>query len=255
VYGRVVDFDRLHGDDEAKPLRRKKNRKFDQAGEVMHEAFAVKDCALIAIATGEKAQDLRELRDRLTSTPSGCIYYHFWGGLLRPRFDDPEYQNDFAAWVRRGLHEPVLAERLAMVDPTDFKDIEDLRRELIDAVEERLYESELASWMRARDPFHFMKSQIVVFDTMVRVSHPDELAEIVPRLSLGSVFYHFIDARRRTETGRNDFSEWLYGFNSHFVELADRIANIDPYFTSLTDLRRELDAAFHNSGFFNGESL
>jgi len=214
----------------------------------MQEAFAVKDCALIAIATGEKAQDLRELRDRLQATPSGCIYYHFWGGLLRPRFDDPEYQNDFAAWVRHGLHEPVLAERLAIIDPTEYRDIEDLRRELIDAVEERLYESEFASWMRAREAFHFMRSQIVVFDTMIRVSNPDELGIIIPRLSLGSIFYHFIDARRRTETGRNDFTEWLRGFDGPYVDLADRIANIDPYFTSLTDLRRELAAIFHNGG-------
>lgn len=214
----------------------------------MQEAFAVKDCALIAIATGEKAQDLRELRDRLHETPSGCIYYHFWGGLLRPRFDDPEYQNDFAAWVRRGLHEPVLAERLAIIDPTEYRDIEDLRRELIDAVEERLYESEFASWIRARETFHFMRSQIVVFDTMIRVSNPDELGIIIPHLTLGSIFYHFIDARRRTETGRNDFTEWLRGFDGPYMELADRIADVDPYFTSLTDLRRDLAAVFHNAG-------
>jgi len=73
----------------------------------MIDPFAVKDCALIAIATGERAHNLRELRDRLETTRPGCIYHHFWGGLLRPSFDDPEYQNDFAVstidFLRKGL--------------------------------------------------------------------------------------------------------------------------------------------------------
>ena len=52
----------------------------------MNEPFIVKDCALIAIATGIRAQNLRELRDRLRDIDLNCVYYHFWGGLLRPRF-------------------------------------------------------------------------------------------------------------------------------------------------------------------------
>ena len=58
----------------------------------MADPFAVKDCALIAISTGTHAQNLRELRDRLETVHPGCIYYHFWGGLLRPQFDEPEYR-------------------------------------------------------------------------------------------------------------------------------------------------------------------
>jgi hypothetical protein len=46
----------------------------------MAEPSAVKDCALIALGTGERAQNLRELRDRLQTTHSACIYHHFLGG-------------------------------------------------------------------------------------------------------------------------------------------------------------------------------
>lgn len=56
----------------------------------MVDPFAAKDCALIAVATGEYVQTLRELKEKLAAIPTGCIYHHFWGGLLRPRFDDPE---------------------------------------------------------------------------------------------------------------------------------------------------------------------
>ena len=76
--------------------------------------FLIKDCALAAIATGLHAQNLRELRDHLTDIHLGCIYYHFWGGLLRPHFDDPEYNNDFASWARHALHDVPLAERLGI---------------------------------------------------------------------------------------------------------------------------------------------
>jgi len=210
----------------------------------MPDPFAVKDCALIAIATGERANDLRELRDRLETTRPGCIYYHFWGGLLRSSFDDPEYQNDFAVWAYHGLHDRFLAERLALVDPTDFDDLEDLRRELIEIIEERLDENELVSWTAAHQQFQFIRSQIVVFDTGIRISNPIELKELIPQLTVGSVFYHFVDARRRTPNKIDDFSEWLIGFADDYDELIEQIASLDPYFKSLTELRAQLGEIF-----------
>ncbi|MEB3227996.1 MAG: DUF5752 family protein, partial [Synechocystis sp.] len=79
------------------------------------EPFAIKDCALIAIATGQKAYSLRELRDRLLTIAPNSLFDHFWGSLLEPRFEEREYNNAFASWARRGLHDDALAERLAMV--------------------------------------------------------------------------------------------------------------------------------------------
>lgn len=207
----------------------------------MTDPFAVKDCALIAISTGEYAQNLREMRDRLVTVHPGCIYHHFWGGMLQPRFDEPEYMNDFAAWAWRGLHDPGLAERLALIDPTHYKDLEDLRRELVEVVEERLDESEMVPWSRSGQFFHFIRSQIVVFDTRLRISNPGELQERIGQMPLGSVFYHFIDARRRVPGGKNDFSAWLMDLDEDWSELARILAEVDPYFTTLEELRRELE--------------
>ncbi len=184
------------------------------------------------------------MRDRLETTRPGCIYHHFWGGLLRPSFDDPEYQNDFAVWAYHGLHDRFLAERLALVDPTDFDDLEDLRRELIEIIEERLDENELVSWTAAHQQFQFIRSQIVVFDTGIRISEPEELKELIPQLTVGSVFYHFVDARGRTANKNDDFSEWLMGFGDSYDELVEQIASLDPYFKSLTELRSQLRDIF-----------
>lgn len=210
------------------------------------EPFAVKDCALAAIATGRRAQNLRELRDHLLAVHAGCFHYHFWGGLLRPHFDDPEYNNDFASWVRHALHDARLAERLGILDPADYADVEQLRRELVDVIEQRLDETEFLAWARRDQQFHFVRAQTVVFDTRKRLTHPAELADAVPALSLGSIYYHFIDARRREPQGVDDFRAWLDRFGDEFRELRERIAAVDPYFVTLRELRARLATLFHH---------
>jgi hypothetical protein len=212
-------------------------------------AFAVKDCALAAIATGKRAQNMRELRDHLADVHLGCIYYHFWGGLLRPHFDDPEYNNDFASWARHALHDATLAERLGVIDPGSFSDMEALRRELIDTLEERLDEVEYLPWARRDQQFHFIRAQIVVFDTGRRIAHPHELARVLPRLSLGSIYYHVIDARRRMPQNVDDFRAWLTCFDGHYADLCEQLVALDPYFVTLSELRDQLAALFQGYGF------
>ena len=200
----------------------------------MDEPFIVKDCALIPLATGEYIQTLRELRDKLKTISTSSIYYHFWGGLLRPSFDDPEFQNDFAVWSSRNLHDKTLAERLALIDPTGHENLEELRAAIIEVIEERLEESELLSCATASNRFYFVRSQIIVFDTGKRITSLEELTSYIPHMSQGSIFYHFIDARGRTPQGKNDFTMWLMGFGVQYKELGERISEIDPYFTYIS---------------------
>jgi len=216
---------------------------------VEKKPFVVKDCALIAIATGEKAQNLRELRDRIKTIDPGSIYYHFWGGRLRPGFDDPEYNNDFASWGRHALHDGKIAERLGAIDPREFASIEDLRLEIIEVIEQRLDESEMVPWSKADEQFNFMTSHIVVFTTKKLMFDPEELSAAIPNMSVGSVFYHFIDAMRRTPDNVDDFREWLSGFNGKYSELCDQIAKLDPYFLTLSQLREQLSQIFKS--YFN----
>jgi len=212
-------------------------------------AFAVKDCALAAIATGERAQNLKELRDRLQTIDAAALYYHFWGTRLRPSFDDPEYNNDIAGWVRHGLHEPSLAERLSVVDPMDYPDLEALRFELVEIVEDYLDRLPVIPWSHEDRQFHFIRSQIVVFDTHHVVTDPNDIVDAVSAMSAGSVFYHFIDARRRTPDQMDDFRTWLIDLDrTGYNPLCDRLAAIDPYFPTLTELRDQLVAVL--AGFF-----
>jgi Family of unknown function (DUF5752) len=202
--------------------------------------FAIKDCALSIIATGRRAQTLRELRNVIRDVHPGSIYHHFWGTLQRPLPVDREYNNDFATWCYNSLHDAPAAERLAVIDPAEYSDLEELRQELIEVIDERLDETELMLFTQADQQFHFARAIIVVFDTHRVLTHPRELLEAVPRMSVGSIFYHFVDARRREPVGKDDFSAWLMGMGAEYSALIDSIGAIDPFFESLFVMRDRL---------------
>lgn len=207
--------------------------------------FFLKDCALIAIATSRRATTLKEFRDQITGLSQDSLYYHFWGNLLLPRFAEREYNNDFASWARHSLHDAKLAEQLAVIDPIAVNDLEELRHRLLEYIDDRLEESEYLQWAHASQPFEFICSQIVVFDTHIRVDKPDNMASYIPGMSISSLFYHFIDARRRTDDKIDDFRHWLSGFGETYCLLIKRLSTIDPYFCTLAELRQQVGAVFH----------
>jgi len=212
--------------------------------------FELKDCALVSLATGRRAQSLGELRDNLAAVEPESLYHHFWGDMLRPRFDEPEFKNDFAAWARHALHDYVLSERLALVDPTLFESLEELRAEVVEICEERLHEVDRAVWAPRDQRFHFLTSTLVVFDTGERLEDPAELAAVVPRLPRGSIYYHFIDARRRHPDGVDDFRAWLRDRQNGYGALCDQLCEVDPFFSTLLETRETLAGIF--SSWFNG---
>ena len=208
------------------------------------ESFVIKDCSLLTIATGKKAQNLKEMRDHLLNIHIGSIYHHFWGGLLRPGFDESEYNNDFAGWGHDALQDHILAERLSVLNPDAFADLESLREALLEVIEQRLDEIGTLPWAEPDMQFHFVRSQIIVFDTREKIEGPEHLVEALPKLSVGSVFYHFIDARRRSPEMMDDFRSWLKSCGADCENLISQLAAVDPYFGSLAELRAQLTNLF-----------
>lgn len=201
--------------------------------------FYIKNCALAAIATGEKAGSLIELRDKLLVTHTGCIYYHFWGSRMHSEFVYPEYHNDFASWAFHHLHDLTLAERLSVIDPTDYNHLEQLREKLLDVIEERIDETAMVHWTTKEQFFHFIRSKIIVFETPYQIISPQDLPKMLSHMTPSSIYYHFIDARGRTAQGVDDFSLWLSSYNAGYEELVNRIRMIDPYFLTLSEIRRK----------------
>jgi hypothetical protein len=208
------------------------------------QPFIIKDCALSAIATGERASRLDEFRDKLIRVPIGCIYHHFWGGLLHARFAHPDYHNDFSSWAHHGLHDQVLAERLNIIDPTDFNTLEDLRHYVLEVIEGRLDEQDVVPVSKKEQQFYFIRSQTIVFQTPYQIHHPSEFEHIIPKLSSNSIFFHFIEGRRHESKTVDDFSHWLKIFGDKYNPLIERLKEIDPYFLTLKELKDELIQTF-----------
>jgi len=206
------------------------------------EPFVVMDCVLLTRMSGlSPAMNLRELRDRISLCSENVIYHHFCETTLRPTFDDPEYRNDFAVWARESLGDRILAERLGIIDPYEIDSMENLRRMVLEIIEDRL--SELSPWVpmvRQGNDFYFMEATSVVFDTQKRITDPYGLAEAIKHMTNGSIYYHFLEARRRQALQRDDFTTWLTEIGNAGGRFARAIATIDPHFLTLGELRNKL---------------
>jgi hypothetical protein len=203
--------------------------------------FTVKDCVLIARMAGvETALNLRELRERLLNCPLESLFHHFCETVIRPTFDDPEFRNDFAVWAARDLQDRVLAERLGIINPYAYTNLKDLRKLVVEIIDERLAEVAHVPWVRQGHDFRFMRAVTVVFDTGRQLQEPNDLITAIPEMSLGSIYYHYVEARRRTERGCDDFTAWLTGFGAGPEALIAALEGIDFYFMSLPELRQHL---------------
>ncbi len=212
--------------------------------EKVNMPFDVKDCALIARMAGiDTALNLRELRERLKIAPVECLFLHFCETQIRPTFDDPEFRNDFAIWTARELHDRVLAERLGIINPYANGSFEELRTMAIEIIDDRLAELPFVPWVHKGQDFRFMRAATVVFDTGVQLHKPEDLIVALPEMTLSTIYYHYIEARRRTEKSIDDFSQWLEGFGEGVEPLLSSLRNIDFYFMSLPELKDHLLAA------------
>lgn len=65
-----------------------------------------------------------------------------------------------------------------------------------------------------------------------------EFFEVLPRVTLVSLYYHFFEARLRLERPTNDFSMWLAAKGA--TDLAEAVERVDPYAASLDELKGDI---------------
>ncbi len=204
-------------------------------------SFQAKDCALITRMGGvPTAVNLRELRERVAVCPDESLFHHFCETALRPTFDDPEFRNDFAVWASRHLRDRVLSERLGILNPYAFTDLAELREVLLETLDLHLAEVGYLAHAPVGEDFRFMRAVTITFDTDIHLERPEDLGLRLPEFSHSSIYYHFIEARRRTENGKDDFSVWLADFGERTQALREALEGIDFYYLTLTDLKATL---------------
>jgi hypothetical protein len=58
-------------------------------------------------------------------------------------------------------------------------------------------------------------------------------------VTVDSIYFHIFEARLRLQKGTNDFSIWMADSLGE-KELAEKIANIDPYIYTIENLRSKI---------------
>jgi Family of unknown function (DUF5752) len=203
------------------------------------DPFVFIGCVELRQALDRQALDERELMDRLEEVPSGSVFYHTHGYFLRHRPLTTAYGNDFARWVAVEVRDQALAERLAVVDPFEFVDLEALREELVTIVNDHLRRLSMVPRAEAGRAFHFQQSHIVTVELGPQATTLAEFREGLAGVDTSAIYYHMVEARARLGRRSGDFAEWLRTALG-MPALAERVERIDSYMTSLERVRARL---------------
>ncbi len=188
--------------------------------------------------TGLKASTLIELLRYLKEVPGSCIYHHTHKFLQQHQYLSPEPPNDFAYWVSVVLREDELGEKLACIDTVQYSNIRSLREKIVKTIEDYLKANPLAKlrFAHEEEEFYFIKAISFLIPTNYVVNDLREFAQILEKITIDSIYFHIFEARLRLEKPTNDFSNWIETSLGD-KQLADKISGLDPYTSTLEDLR------------------
>jgi hypothetical protein len=200
---------------------------------------------------GRRAYDERELLEHLEEVPLDSLYFHTHSCFLRDRTLPGAYPNDFATWAAIQVRDRVLGEKLGIIDPQDFADLESLRTEVVSLIDDHLSEVRSVPRIMFGEPFYFMQSRILEIPTGVKARRLAEFRDALREVDAAVVYLHVVEARGRKGRRRNDFAAWL-DEQLGIPELAAAVARLNPFPFGLEALRRRLiglcDAALGDAG-------
>lgn len=213
------------------------NPQQEQNGSELTKAFQFKQCISILKATGKKARNLRELRETISTVTEDSIFHHIYQYFLKEHIH--EYTNDFAHWAGESLEERALAEHLSNIDPYNFSSIADLRKKLINVIDDYLRNFPEPREAMPGSEFYFNETITLTFPVGIRARNLAEFLIGIKYIEKGSIFFHFYDARMRLRSGVDDFSSWIQDVIGNRV-LAEKIRAIDPFMHDIEGIREHI---------------
>ena len=196
--------------------------------------------------TARTASTLSELIEQIESVSGASIFFHTHQQYLSHHFQRPAYYNDFAAWLLTGIQEAALAEKVAMIDLLAFSAIRPLREAILEVLHAHPPGDGPPRQCRPGAEFHFCESQSFVFRTGLVAHSVKEFFEVLPRVTVVSLYHHFFEARLRLEHPTNDFSMWLEARGE--PDLARAVERLDPYAVSLDQPNADIVAIGRQAG-------
>lgn len=201
--------------------------------------FLFTGCWELRQMLGRSARDERQLLEAIEEVPLDSIYYHTHSFFLRHKYIAGPYPNDFATWAAIQVRDRVLGEKLGVLDPFEFADLESLRAAIAATLEEHLAHLQIIPRVIYEEPFHFMQSRIAAVPTGLESRTLTEFREVLASVDASVIYYHTFEAILRLGRRNGDFALWI-GEQLDLPELAEKIAHLDPYMTSLEAIRHRI---------------
>lgn len=187
----------------------------------------------------KKATCLQDLLEAVRTCPDASIFQHTFQTLEEHHFIREGFSNDFAHWAFAACNEVELAEWLSAIDVREFTSIPALRERLVHLIETYLQKNPRAATKVAMEPFYVVAADLVVIPTPYVARNLEEFADGLRKVSIHSIYYHFIDARLRLKLNTNDFAVWM-DQELDMPQAGDRLNRIDIYTSTLEGVRRNI---------------
>ncbi|MGQ0809865.1 MAG: DUF5752 family protein [Nitrospiraceae bacterium] len=171
--------------------------------------FRFVSCMELREILGKRAMDEQRLLEIIEEAPADSIYYHTHSYYLRHAYTQQSYSSDFAAWVALHAQDRVLGERLGILDPFGFRDIEQLRQEIVAIIEDHLSHLRTIPRYTTEEPFEFIRSYIIEAPLDVEAWTLREFRDAMAGVEAGALYYHACEARMRKRAPSVDFARWL----------------------------------------------
>jgi hypothetical protein len=207
----------------------------------MSDVLQFRSTASLERLTGRKAYTLGELLHLIHTCTESSIFYHTFSAFLKMREVRVPYNSDFALWAYQGLGEKALAEKMRAVDFAEHNTVESLRSRLAGIIESYHSLRPMAFEKKADEPFYLHDVQRFVYLTDKFAYDLKSFRELLPTISLYSLYYHFIESRLETKLQTDDFSNWIQE-SLQLPDLAKKIRGIDIHMYDLEGLRSRITA-------------
>jgi hypothetical protein len=207
--------------------------------ETAKDPFFFTGCWELREMVGRSARDEQQLLEAIEEIPLDSLSYHTHSFFLRHAYIAGPYPNDFATWAAIQVRDRVLGEKLGILDPYDFENLEALRAEIVNIVDEHLSQLQIIPRVIYGEPFYFMQSRIIEVPTGLEARTLTEFRKILGTVDISAVYYHNFEAMLRLGRRMGDFALWIEE-QLHLPELAQKICRLDFYMTSLESIRHRI---------------
>jgi len=205
------------------------------------QPFCFSSCMELREVLGKRAMDEHRLLELIEEAPADSIYYHTHSYYLRHAYTQQLYSNDFANWIALYAQDRLLGERLGVLDPFEFSDIEELRNEIVMIVADHLHHTATVTRCIVREPFEFIRSHVIEIPLGLEAGTLWEFREALADVEVGAVYNHVCEARMRKKPLSVDFARWLSSEEGLGLrELAIKVEQVGRLGLSLEGMRNKI---------------